>query len=105
MRTSFHHQSEAQPPNGPTMHFGAKEDFLVSAELRRFPAWCECIGRFAVSVRKEDRPEAISGLSSQDQAPHGGRRVELLGDRYERHALSVDMTTVSGENKFWVRAC
>ena len=108
MRTSFHHQSEAQPPNGPltaatspdtpspgpTTQFCAKRDFLVSAELRRFPAWCECIGRFAVSVRKEDRPEAISGLSSQDQAPHGGHRVELLGDRYERHALSVDMTTV-----------
>jgi hypothetical protein len=52
-------------PPGPTTQSCAIRHFLVSAEHRRFPAvWCGCIGRFAVSVRKEDRPEAVSGLSS-----------------------------------------
>src|SRR3981081_793634 len=79
MRTSFHHQSEAQPPNGPltaatspdtpspgpTTQSGANRRFLVSDEL---PPIC---GRFrgsntgrAVSAANEDRAEVVWGLSS-----------------------------------------
>ena len=79
MRTSFHHQSEAQSPNGPltaatspdtpspspTTHSCAYPEFPVSAEHPRFSAvWGGCNGPFAVSVGNEDRSEADWGPSS-----------------------------------------
>ena len=79
MRTSFHHQSEAQSPNGPltaatspdtpspspTTQSCANPEFPVSAEHPRFSAvWGGCNGPFAASAGNEDRPEADLGLSS-----------------------------------------
>jgi len=79
MRTSFHHQSEAQSPNGPltaatspdtpspgpTTQSCANPEFPVSAEHPRFSAvWGGCNGPFAVSAGNEDRPEADWGPSS-----------------------------------------
>src|SRR6266536_3718010 len=79
MRTSFHHQSEAQSPNGPltaatspdtpspgpTTPSCANPEFPVSAEHPRFSAvWDGCNGPFAVSAGNEDRPEADWGPSS-----------------------------------------
>src|SRR6266516_1317497 len=81
MRTSFHHQSEAQSPNGPltaatspdtpspgpTTQSCANPEFPVSAEYPRFSAvWGGCNGPFAVSAGNEDRPEADWGPSSLD---------------------------------------
>src|SRR6266542_7010824 len=79
MRTSFHHQSEAQSPNGPltaatspdtpspgpTTQSCANPEFPVSAEYPRFSAvWGGCNRPFAVSAGNEDRPEADWGPSS-----------------------------------------
>jgi len=72
MRTSFHHQSKAQSPNGPltaatspdTPSPGPTTQSCanpVSAEHPRFSAvWGGCHGPFAVSAGNEDRPEADS---------------------------------------------
>ena len=79
MRTSFHHQSKAQSPNGPltaatspdtpspgpTTQSCANPEFPVSAEHPRFSAvWGGCNSPFAVSAGNEDRPEADWGPSS-----------------------------------------
>jgi hypothetical protein len=85
MRTSFHHQSEAQSPNGPltaatspdtpspspTTQSCANPEFPVSAEHPRFSAvWGGCNGPFAVSAGNEDRPEADWGPSSLTSEIH-----------------------------------
>src|SRR6266542_3998193 len=84
MRTSFHHQSEAQSPNGPltaatspdtpspspTTHSDANRDFSWFDE---YPRFCGDAGRLAVSAGKKDRFRGSSGRSvSGDQKPFPG---------------------------------
>ena len=73
--------------------------FLVSAEHPRFSAvWCGCIGRFSVSVRQENRSEAVWGLSSlacENHFPVRGEGAVIgssllsLAELKRRRALSL----------------
>jgi len=90
MRTSFHHQSEAQSPNdpltaatspdtpspGPTTQSCANPEFPVSAEHPRFSAvWGGCNGPFAVSAGKR-RPfgSGLGPFVSDVRNPFPGAR-------------------------------
>jgi hypothetical protein len=72
MRTSFHHQSEAQPPNGPLT--AATSPDTPSPEP--IPAILRGrIGRLPVSARKKDGSEAVQGqlsLASENRFPVRG---------------------------------
>src|SRR6266498_5928867 len=122
MRTSFHHQSEAQSPNGPltaatspdtpspgpTTQSCANPEFPVSAEHPRFSAvWDGCNGPFAVSAGNEDRPEADWGPSSlaseirfpvRGEGPGQSENATLLGPDFG--FAKIDL---SGGGQSWRR--
>src|SRR6266516_2802131 len=121
MRTSFHHQSEAQSPNGPltaatspdtpspspTTQSCANPEFPLFAEHPRFSAvWGGCNGPFAVSARNEDRPEADwvpSSLTSEIRFPVRGEDPARDSVRMRQRPVCMQPTPASAGPKLFLK--
>jgi hypothetical protein len=85
-------------PSGPTTQFCAKRDFLVSAELRRFPAWCECMVWLEVRVlpappRSLSFAEISSRLANSRELAGSAARVRVSAEtNYSEQAFSTELS-------------